>query len=783
MWKHYFKSAWRNLKVNKFYSTLNICGLAVGIASALTIFLWIENECSYDTMFSSKDNIFLVENNHLFNGKITTYKTTSPLLAPAVKQEIPQVQYAARAVFYPNILLSTKDKKIYEDGTYADASLFNIFKLKFIYGNAASALANVDDVVLTESAAISFFGKENPIGKPLQLGNSGVCRVSAVIKNFPKNSSFNFSWIANFKLFGSDIEQATWTDNFLETYVKLNDNVSADDVNRSLKNFIIKKDKDADASPFLFSIRKLHLYNSFVDGAATNEGNIRYVRLFAIIAAIILLIACINFMNLSTARSQNRAKEISVRKVFGAHRSSLIKQFLAEAFICSFVAVIIACLFTVAILPFFNRLINTSVDFALFAPLHIVALVIILFGCTFVAGSYPAFYLSAFNPAKTLQQQRKSGFGALFIRKSLVIIQFGVCIILMVATAVIYRQIQYTKNRELGFNKSNLIYTPNSNYLGNTEFLKNKLMASGVVKNVSFGYNTPIGLYNSGSRFYWSGKDVSKNVDISNTAISSGYLSTFGIQMLAGRDFQNTGSDSNSVIINESLARIMGSEGRIGGKFSSSDSHSTIIGIVKDFVFDDMNTKQSKPLVYTFDKENYGQIFIALKPAENMSKSISAVKKIYEETHPSSLFEYRFLDEDFNQAFQTESLASRLSAIFGILAVFISCLGLFGLSAFMAEQRRKEIGIRKALGASIFSITKLLSQDYLKLILIATATGIPVAWLIMNRWLRNYQYRISISGWIFVSVIILSVIIAMATVGYQAIKAARANPVKSLKTE
>ena len=785
MFKNYLKIAWRSLIANRLFSILNITGLAVGISATLMILLWIENEYAYNKALSPQTDVFLVENNHSYNGKITTYSTTSPLLAPAIKQEIPQIKFAARTAFYPNTLLSFNDKKIYKDGAYADAEIFKIFNFSFIRGNAYSALKNVNDIAITQSTAIAFFGNDNIIGKTLKFSNGAVFNVSAVIKDFHTASTIKYDWIANFKIIDNNLSGSTWTDNAFETFVKTHTDSDEAEINNKLKNFIVSKDKDANAYPFLFPVRKLHLYNSFQNGSVTNDGNIKYVRMFTIIAFIILIIACINFMNLSTARSLKRAKEISVRKVLGANRYNLIKQFFGEAFLCILFAIALACVLIISLFPLFKRLMNLPVELHYFTPAHIIALTSILLLCALFAGAYPAFYLSAFNPVRTLQQQARSGLGVLFIRKGLVIFQFSACIVLMIAAIIIYQQIQFTKNRDLGFNKNNIIYTSNSDYLDNIDFLRDKLMASGVVKNISLGYGSPIGLYSSGSRFYWSGKDLSKNINISNTAVSPDYFSTFDIKMLEGRDFRNNLSDSNNVIINQSLASVMGSEGKVGGRFMSKDgqSASTIIGIVKDFVFDDFNAVKSKPLLYTLNKDNYGQIFIAIQPSKDLNSSIAAIKKIYEEIYPESLFQYKFLDETFNTSFQQETLINRLSALFGMLAVFISCLGLFGLSSFMAEQRKKEISVRKVLGASAFTITIKFSGAYLKLVLFAALIGAPSAWLLMQRWLNGYAYRIHIEVWVFLAVIILSMALAFTTVVFQSIKAATANPVKSLRTE
>lgn len=785
MFKHYFKTAWRNLKADKLFSVLNITGLSIGIAAALLIFIWVESEYNYNKKFSKHDDIFLAENTHVFNGQNVTYKTTSPLLAPEIKQQFPQIKYAARSVFYPNILLSTTNDKIYKDGAYADADFFKIFNLQFVEGSAGSALKNINDIVLTQSTAKVFFGNGNAVGKTLKLNNGVLCNVSAVIKDFPLTSSFQYNWIANFKSFGVDLTKETWTDNYLETYVKLNSAKDVFAVNQTLKDFIVKRDKEANAHPFLYSIRKLHLYSSFVDGKVTGNGNIKYVRMFAVAAFIILLIACINFMNLSTARSLKRSKEISVRKVFGADKKSLLLQFFSEAFFCSGLATAFAVVAVVLLFPFFKQLMQLSIDVHYFTFTHIAAVILTLLICTLLAGAYPALYLSSFDPAQILRKQHSSRLGGGFIRKGLVVFQFATCIILLIATIVIHRQIAYTQKRNVGFQKNNVIYTTGSDYLKSTDLLKNKLLSSGVVKNVSFGYGTPIGIYNSGSGFYWEGKDVSKNIDIANTEISSDYFSTFGIQLLTGRDFLNDGKDSNSVVINQALADIMGNEGRIGGRLYSKggSSNAIITGIVKDFVFDDMNAVKSKPLVYRFDKEHYGQIFISLKESHNISQPIATIKKIYEKIYPSSSFAYKFLDEDFKATFEQEVLVNKLSALFGVLAVFVSCLGLFGLSSFMAEARKKEIGIRKVLGASVFSVTKLLTKDYLKLVVAAAFVGAPVAWMLMNSWLNGYGYRIHIEVWEIATVIVLSLLIALVTVASQAIRAARGNPVKSLKTE
>ncbi|MDO3644971.1 ABC transporter permease [Mucilaginibacter sp. L3T2-6] len=787
MIKNYLKTTIRSLLKNKGYSFLNISGLAIGIACASLIFLWVQDELTFNHNYQKRDQLYTIYENQTYNGKVSTFHATPGPMARVLKAEIPGIKNAARTNGFDQQIFALGDKVINEKGSYADEELFSMLQLPFVYGNAANAFKELRSVVISETMAGKFFGNANPVGKTLKVNNEQAYTVSGVFKDLPKNSTFQFQWLS--PMANIDHKQPwmdMWGANWARTYVELEPNANLAAVNQKLSHYLAgKTDNKNTTECFLFAMNDWNLHDNFVDGKMSG-GRITYVRIFSFIAWIILIIACINFMNLATARSEQRAKEVGVRKVMGAGKGKLVGQFIGEALIMAFAAMLAAIGLIYITLPVFNQLVQKELLMNIFEPLHLIYIISISIITGLLSGSYPAFYLSSFNPITVLKNIKiKSSAGSGFIRQSLVVIQFTVSIVLIIGTIIIYQQIQHVKTRELGFNKENLLYVNLQGKQGEQfQAIYNDLMKSGIAKNAALSNDIATEVGSNTDNYTWDGKDASKNPLISWQNVSYQFIPTMGIKMAAGRNFYpQSALDSNFVIINEAFAKQMGKEGRVGGVIRDGGKRVfQIAGIMKDYLYNDMYGKPQPLLIYNKPSETR-VLTIRIKNGVNTQDAIVKAGSIIRADSPGYPFDYQFVDNDFEQIFKTETLTGSLAGVFAALAVFISCLGLFGLAAYTAERRIKEIGIRKVLGASVAGLTGLLSRDFLKLVCISCLIAFPVAWLATSNWLREYQYRINIEWWVFALAGVMAVIIALATVSFQAIKAALMNPVKSLRSE
>jgi putative ABC transport system permease protein len=783
MLNNFFKTTLRNLWKNKSYSFLNIFGLAIGIGCAALIFLWVESEISFDQGNLKKDRLYSILENQAYNGKIYTYSSTPGLLAPAMKAEIPGVANTCRATWDQTLLFSSGDKSVFQKGLYADSSLLSMFTTPFVEGDPAHVFDQLHSLVITEKMRKRFFAAAGPVvGKTLRVNNEKDYVIMGVVKDFPENSSLQFDWIAPFEIFFSQNPWLTnWGSNAVKTYVELSAVSRVASVNKSLYGYIQKRSSDASARPFLFPMTDWRLRGNFVEGKQTG-GRIDFVRMFAVIAWIILLIACINFMNLATARSEKRAREVGVRKVLGAEKSSLVRQFMGEALVMSLLAVVLATVLIFLSLPGFNLLVQKQLDLNIFSPTHLLALVSIALICGVVAGSYPALYLSSFNPIFVFKGLKMKSGSAALIRKGLVIFQFGISITLIICTIIIYQQVMHVKNRDLGYDKDKMIVTDlQGNMQKNFASIKQDLMGSGLVENVALAQLGMLWMGSNSSDYTWQGKDPHSKVLITGDPVSVEYISTTKTKIIAGRDFRSV-ADSFNIIINETLATMMGKKNPLGEIIKEDTNKFTVIGVVKNFVYGDMYGK-SDPLIFFCYPPGTSLMYIRINPQSNTQAALKEIEKILKVQNPGYPFVYEFVDDQFNNMFSTESLIGKLSRVFATLAIVISCLGLFGLAAYTAERRTKEIGIRRVLGASVSAVIGLLSRDFMVLVAVAALVAFPVAWYSMQKWLEDYSYRIHIGWWVFVLAGSAAMVIALATVSFQAIKAAMANPAKSLRTE
>ena len=795
MFRNYFKTMIRSLRRNRSYSILNIFGLATGIACAGLIYLWVENELAWDSTYAKKDRLYFIEENQKFDSYTATFGSTPGPLAPAMQAEIPGIANTCRtSEDLTSYLFSIGDKSMYASGKFAEPSLFSMFSLPFIQGNGTTAFKELHSIVITEKTAKKFFGEEkNIVGKSVRINNHHNYTITGVIKDIPENSSMQFEWVAPFEIFWQESDWLhKWGNNSLSTYVELSSNASLTAVNKQLYDFIQKKDPASTARPFLFSMNDWHLRNQFDNGVHTGGGQIEYVRLFSLIAWIILLIACVNFMNLTTARSEKRAKEVGVRKVLGSARRNLIYQFLGEALFMAMVSGA-AALFLMSIsLPAFNSLTQKNLGLALANPVHLTYLVGIILICGFIAGSYPSLYLSSFNPVTVLKGLKIKTGNAAFIRKGLVVLQFAVSVTLIISTIIIFEQIQHVKNRNLGFNKNNLLQTDVvGDVAKNYEAIKQDLINSGTVQNMALSDHTTLYGGNNTGGLTWDGKTTTAQILISQRYVTPGFFATSGMNLLEGREIKTSDSaivnKTINIVITETLAKLMGKGSALGKSLhfegDNSGMRAEVVGVISDYVYGDMYGKPDPVMFFCSKPENTSLMYMRLNPAVNTATALAEIQTVLKKYNPAYPFNYVFVDDQFNSQFLSEMLISKLSRVFAALAILISCLGLFGLAAYTAERRIKEIGVRKVLGASVAGITALLSKDFVKLVAIACAVAFPAAWWIMNHWLQSYQYRIDISWWIFLVAGIAAISIALITISFQSIKAAIANPVKSLRTE
>ncbi|HLY71944.1 MAG TPA: ABC transporter permease [Puia sp.] len=789
MYKNFFKSTFRNLWKNKIYSFLNIFGLAVGIACTGLIFLWVEDEVTFDSVNVKKDRLYMALNNWPFAEHYSTFESTPGLMAPAMKAEIPGIVNACRITDgNDNLLFTIDNRSMYAAGKYADSSIFSMFTMPFVQGNPKNAFKQLYSMVITEKTAKKFFANDKEVlGKTIRVDNKKDYTITGVLKDFPENTSIQFEWLAPFEIhFKENPWLSNWGSNSILTIAEVDGKTSLASINKQLYGFIKKRVPASIVSSFLFSMNDWHLRENFENGKQTGKGRIQYVRMFIIIAWIILFLACINFMNLATARSEKRAKEVGVRKVLGSGKNRLITQFIGEALFMAFLAVIVSMILMAFALPLFNTISQKNLSLNFLNPLHLVALAAIAIVCGLIAGSYPSLYLSSFNPIFVLKGIKLKTGSAGLIRKGLVILQFTVSIVLIISTVIIFQQIQHVKSRELGYNKDNLMVMNVQGDMGkNFNIIKQDLLNTGIVVNAALTDHETIYGGNNSNDFSWEGKDVNAQIIISQRYVSPELLSTCGIKIIEGRDFNsNPTTDTSNIIITETLAKMMNTQHVIGQFIREGTSNYKIVGVTKDFVYGDMYGK-SDPLIFFCEPhyENESSMYVRLKRDKDPEQAIVKIQEIMKKDNPSYPFDYKFVDDEFNQMFQSEMLVNKLSRVFATLAIIISCLGLFGLAAYTAERRTKEFGIRKVLGASVTNLAGLLSAEFIKLIIISLLLAFPLAWYVMFTWLQSYAYRVAISWWVFAASGMVATLIAIITISFQAIKASIANPVKSLRSE
>ncbi len=799
MFKNYIKIAYRNLLKNKAYSAINIGGLALGMAVTLIIGLWVEDELTHNDYFKNRERIAQVYQSQTFNGNTGTDPAIPRPLEKALREGYQDnFEHIVMSSWNFSQYLKYKDISISREGSSMKRPAPEMLDLDILKGER-DGLREVNSIMLSESTAADLFGSEAPIGKVVKLNSQYDMMVTSVYKDIPFNNSFkdlNFiiPW-AHYITTQDWLKEAedNWGNNSFQLFVQIADNTTMErvtEVIRNVKNDLNEETREFNPQLFLLPMKDWHLRSNFENGKQVG-GRIQYVWLFAIIGAFVLLLACINFMNLSTARSEKRAKEVGIRKSVGSQRRQLIKQFLSESFLVVVLAYVAALIFVLLSLNGFNELAKKDIAFPWGSPFFWGSSVIFILFTAMLSGSYPALYLSSFKPVDVLKGTLRAGRFAATPRKVLVVIQFTVSVAFIIGTVLIMQQIYHTKNRPVGYDKEGLVQVPtfSQDFIGKYELMRSEFLASGAVVEMSTSSSPTTNIWSNMSGFTWEGKPDAFQEDFAWTEVSHDYAKSLNLKILKGRDFsKELATDSNAVLINRTAAKYMGIPDPVGKYIKDTDEEDPrdpllIIGVVEDMIAQSPYDPVKQAL-YVFDKEGESNFYnLRLNPKKSAGQNLEIIEGVFKEHFPDLPFQYQFVDEQYGAKFESEERIASLAGVFTALAILISCLGLFGLTSFVAERRTKEIGVRKVLGATVFNVWQMLSKDFLFLVVFSCFIAVPIAYYVMNGWLQGYEYRIDLSWWIFGLAIIGALLITLLTVSFQAIKAARANPVKSLRTE
>ena len=793
MFRNYLRVAIRNLTRNRFSAAINIGGLAIGMSVAILIGLWVFQEFSYNRSIPNHGRIAAVMQNQEISGSVQTWWGQAKQLAPALRKDFGgRFKYVVRVFGPAPQPLGFGDTRLKATGAYVDPEITDLLSLDMVRGDR-HALRDEASIVLSASLARSLFGTGDPMGKTVKTSNNGLLKVTGVYADLPGNSSFtDYRFIIPFAYLehsDSNVAKLHWGNSWFNTYVQLNDKEEMGASSLAIKDVKLRYDAgESRAKPalFLHPLNDWHLYSDFRNGVSVG-GAIQYVRLFSLIGAIVLLLACINFMNLSTARSEKRAKEVGIRKAIGSLRGQLIRQFFSESLLIALLSFILALGMVVLLLPLFSEVAGQKMTIPFSHPLFWLMGLCFVFITGVLAGSYPALYLSSFRAVKVLKGTFKAGKLASVPRKALVVLQFSVSVILIVGTIVVNRQIQYVKDRPVGYSRDGLVLVPveSADIAQHYDALRGGLQETGLVADIAGSASAPTGIWATNGGYSWTGKDPSMQDEFVANLVTPEFGKVTGWQIVEGRDFaRGMPTGNHPIIINQAAVRYMNLKHPIGEVLTrdGGNEHYTIVGVVKDMI-NESPFEPVRQMMFSLNDQYINTIDIRVQPNASMPRALAAIKAAFSKYDPGNVFEYQFADQEYAKKFGDEERVGRLAGVFTVLAILISCLGLLGLSAFVAEQRTREVGIRKVLGASVFAVWNLLSREFLGLVGLSLLIGGPLACWIMYGWLNNYHYHAALSWWILAATAGGTVLITLLTVSYQAVKAALANPVKSLRAE
>jgi putative ABC transport system permease protein len=792
MFKLNLKIALRNLWKNKTSSFINVIGLAIGLAACLMLLVYVSYEWNFDKHGRQSSNVYTVMTNIPGDdGKIfKTFEGSTTALGPLLRAEVPEIKHLTRMNYLKKGLIAVGENGFKKLGKFAEPEIFKLFDYEFIQGNAATAMHNPKSVIITESTANALFGSTKVLNRVVRYQDQDDLTVSAVIKDIPDNTSatLKFDYLmpwAFYEMIDADAKSLNWGNFSYVTMFMLDAGTDVAKVSEKIDK-VVKLHTEQTSHPYaIYQFNKLHLYGKFENGISVG-GDIEQIYLFVGLAFGILMIACINFMNMATAKSEKRAKEVGIKKTIGANRISLITQFLTESMVLTIAAVMLAVAILEIFLPTFNQLLGIKMDISYFSATSWVGILGIVLATGLIAGSYPAFYLSSFNPIQTLKRRiQTKGYLSISLRQVLVVGQFCFAILLIISTLVIYRQLQYVKNRPLGVDINALIEIPQDGLLKDKfDLYKDKLLRSGAVSSVN-NMSTKLSHHNSNFLdLRWDGMTQEQNLTIFNKVMTGyDFARTNGIKLINGRDFSKQfASDSSAILISAAAAKVMNLESPLGESITIHGSKYNVIGVFDDYVWD-TPYKSNSPMIVMFEDKQTSFITMKLNSLNSVQQSIETITKITKEINPAYPVEISFVDEVYAELLKKENTLGVLSNLFGGLAIFVSCLGLFGLVAYSAEQRTKEFGVRKVLGATLFNLMQLLSLSFLKMIMISVLIAVPLSYYLMNKWLQNFEFRTEISWWIIPLAGFGTLLMALITISFQAYKSARANPVDALKYE
>ncbi len=784
MWKNYFKIAWRNLSKNKGFTFINIIGLSVGMAGSILILLWVHHQFSFDRFHSKSDNLYQVWNQTDFNGELQSWNYTPKPMAFALKDNYAEIAGVTRFNFPNPILMEAEEIAISQKATQVDPDFFNMFDLPLISGDPDQVFADPHSVVLTENAAFKQFGRLDVVGETILLDKQVEVVVTGILEDLPSNTEFQFDALVPWELWKKlGMEDEYWGNNSVKTYVELQSGASLAHTNNLIKD-ITRENSTEDNDVFLYPLSNVHLYSEFKNGVVVG-GRIQVVKQFTVLAIFILVIACINFMNLSTARSEKRAKEVGVRKLSGADRGMLIGQFLSESVLLTLFSAVVAFFIFVLVLPVFNQVMDTQLEVPYgYLPFWILFVVFALL-TGLLSGSYPAFFLSSFVPAKVLKGYINSPKSSFTLRKGLVVFQFTISVILVAATLIVKSQLDYGLQRDSGYNRDQLVFHELTETLGKSyDSFRNTMMESGAITSISRTMSPLSEGWSNTWAVNWDGKDPDVVHTFDRFSTDSDLVTTAGLKLIKGRDIDiyTYPSDSSALLINQTMADLVGMDDIIGQLLEDNGHQWHVVGVVEDFIIGSPYGKVN-PMIIAGPKAWFGMLHFRLNAERSVRDNLARIKEVFGQYNTDYPFDYRFVDQAYAAKFENQQRIARLTMMFSALAILISCLGLLGLAAFMAEQRIKEVGVRRVLGASVQTIILLLTRDFVKLVFVSILLAVPITWYVMEKWLMDFTYRIEIDWKVFMITALVTILIAILTVSSQAIKAALSNPVNSLKNE